>query len=430
MRTTTVDRKLASAPPPALETASKAAFDVESVRAQVPGLDQEVMGKPLIYFDNAASAQKPQSVIDAVAGAYARDYANVHRGVHTLSQRATDAYERARTIGRRFLGAGRDQEIVFVRGATDAINLVAHSFARPRLGPGDEVLVSRLEHHSNIVPWQLVCADAGARLIPAPIDDRGALDLDAFRDLLSPRTKMIALAHVSNALGTVLPAAEVIRMARQRGIPTLIDGAQAAPHQAIDVSELGCDFYTISGHKAFGPTGIGLLYGRQNLLEAMRPYQGGGEMIETVSFEGSAWAPPPHRFEAGTPHIVGAIGLGAALEWLADLGLERIAAYEHELLRYATGRLEAIDGLRIIGTADDKAAVISFVLDGVHAHDVGTILDAEGIAVRAGHHCAQPAIAHFGLAATARASLALYNTRQEIDRLVEGIGTVVEIFGR
>lgn len=405
-------------------------LDVDAVRAGVPGLAQSVNGKPLVYLDSAASAQKPQAVIDAVADAYAHGYANVHRGVHRLSQLATDAYERARSTGSRFLGARHDDEIVFVRGATEAINLVAHSFVAPRLEPGDEVLVTHMEHHSNIVPWQLVCERSGARLVPAPIDDRGALDLDAFAALLSPRTKMVSVVHISNALGTINPVAEIVRLARERGIPTMFDGAQAAPHAKIDVAALGCDFYTISGHKVFGPTGIGLLYGKREHLAAMPPYQGGGDMIEAVSFDGSTWARPPSRFEAGTPHIVGAIGLGAALEWLEAIGLERVADHEQAILDYANERLGAIESVRLVGTAPEKASVISFVLDGVHAHDIGTILDSEGIAVRAGHHCAQPAMDRLGVDATARASFALYNTRDEVDRLVAGLGTVLEIFGR
>ena len=409
--------------------AAASSFDVAAVRASVPGLAQMVNGRPLVYLDSAASAQKPQVVIDTVAAAYASDYANVHRGVHLLSQRATDAYEGARSAGARFLGAAHDDEIVFVRGATEAINLVASSFLDSRLGPGDEVLVTHMEHHSNIVPWQLLCAKTGARLVPAPIDDRGALDLDAFAGLLSPRTKMVSVVHVSNALGTINPVDEIIRMARDHGIPTMIDGAQAAPHTSIDVQALDCDFYTISGHKVFGPTGIGLLYGTRDRLAAMPPYQGGGDMIETVSFGGSTWSKPPSRFEAGTPNIVGAIGLGAALDWLADLGIDRVAAHEHDLLTYATARLSQFEPLRLVGTAPEKASVISFVIDGVHAHDIGTILDAEGIAVRAGHHCAQPAMDRLGVESTARASFALYNTRDDVDRLVDGIGSVLEIFG-
>ncbi len=407
----------------------RSALDLAAIRADFPGLNQLVHGKPLVFLDSAASAQKPRAVIDALSDAYTKNYANVHRGVHTLSQNATTAYENARAVGARFLGASSADEMVFVRGATEAINLVAQSFLAPRLTAGDEVLVTRMEHHSNIVPWQMVCEALGARVVPAPIDDHGALDLDAFEQRLGPRTKMVSVVHVSNALGTVNPVAEIVRMARERGIPTMIDGAQAAPHTAIDVQALGCDFYTISGHKVFGPTGIGLLYGRRERLADMAPYQGGGEMIQSVSFEGSSWAPPPSRFEAGTPHIVGAIGLGAALEYVSAIGLDRIAAHEHDLLHYAEERLSTLPQVRLIGTAPGKAAVVSFVVEGIHAHDIGTILDAEGVAVRAGHHCAQPAIEHFGLAATARASFALYNTRSEVDGLVDAIGGALEIFG-
>jgi cysteine desulfurase/selenocysteine lyase len=368
-------------------------------------------------------------MLEAVARAYAYDYSNVHRGVHTLSQRATAAYEGARETLARFLGAAEAAEIVFVRGTTEGLNLVAQSFARPRLAPGDEVLVSHMEHHSNIVPWQLVCEATGARLKVAPISDAGELDLDAFARLLGERTRIVALVHVSNALGTIVPVAEVVRLAHARGVPVVLDGAQAAPHLPLDVRELGCDFYTVSGHKLFGPTGIGVLYGRRELLEAMAPYQGGGEMISSVTFAKSEYKEPPHRFEAGTPNIVGAIGLGAVVDYLEAIGMERIAAYEGELLAYGRERLAAVPGLRLIGTARHKAALFSFVIEGVHAHDVGTILDQQGIAVRAGHHCAQPAMERFGIAATARASLAFYNTREEIDRLVDGLAEVREIFG-
>ncbi|HEX9736325.1 MAG TPA: cysteine desulfurase [Thermoanaerobaculia bacterium] len=410
-------------------TTTPAAFDVERLRRDFPALGQTVNGHPLVYLDSAASAQKPRAMLEAVARAYAYDYSNVHRGVHTLSQRATAAYEGARETLARFLGAAEAAEIVFVRGTTEGLNLVAQSFARPRLAPGDEVLVSHMEHHSNIVPWQLVCEATGARLKVAPISDDGELDLDAFARLLGERTRIVALVHVSNALGTIVPVAEVVRLAHARGVPVVLDGAQAAPHLPLDVRELGCDFYTVSGHKLFGPTGIGVLYGRRELLEAMAPYQGGGEMILNVSFAKSEYKEPPHRFEAGTPNIVGAIGLGAVVDYLEAIGMERIAAYEGELLAYGRERLAAVPGLRLIGTARHKAALFSFVIEGVHAHDVGTILDQQGIAVRAGHHCAQPAMERFGIAATARASLAFYNTREEIDRLVDGLAEVREIFG-
>ncbi len=403
-------------------------LDVEAVRREFPALSQTIHGHPLVYLDNAASAQKPQPVIDRVAKAYAEDYSNVHRGVHSLSQRATDAYESARETARGFLGAARVEEALFVRGTTEGINLVAQGFLRPQLAPGDEIVISTMEHHSNIVPWQMVCQQTGARLKVAPIDDRGDLDLGALEDLLGERTRMLALVHISNALGTINPVHDIVAMARKRGIPTLFDGAQAAPHCALDVAALGCDFYTLSGHKLFGPTGIGVLYGRYELLEAMEPYQGGGDMIRSVTFESTEYNVPPHKFEAGTPHIVGAIGLAAAMDYVTNLGFEAIAAHEADLLDYATQRLQAIPQVRLIGTAEHKAAVISFLVEGVHAHDVGTILDHQGIAVRAGHHCAQPIMDFFGVAATARASFAFYNTRQEADRLADGILKILEIF--
>ncbi len=405
-----------------------AALDVERVRRDFPALGQTVHGKPLVYLDSAASAQKPQAMIDAVGAAYAYDYSNVHRGVHILSQRATEAYEAARETTRRFFGAVHADEVVFVRGTTEAINLVAHSFVRPRLAPGDEVVISTMEHHSNIVPWQLVCQQTGAVLKVVPINDRGELDLAAYEEMLSERTRIVALVHISNALGTINPIRRIVEVARRRGIPTLFDGAQAAPHMCLDVAAWGCDFYTLSGHKLFGPTGIGALYGRRELLARMEPYQGGGEMISSVSFEHTEYNVPPHKFEAGTPNIVGAIGLGAVMEYLEAIGMDVIAAHEHDLLGYATERLAAMPGVRILGTAEHKAAVVSFLVDGVHAHDVGTILDQEGVAVRAGHHCAQPVMDRFGVTATARASFALYNTRQEVDRLCSAIERVLEIF--
>lgn len=409
----------------------EAALDVEKVRLDFPALAQEVNGKPLVYLDNAASAHKPQAVLDALMEGYGGPYSNVHRGVHTLSQRATDRYEAARRTAQTFLGAAREDEIVFVRGATEGINLVAWSFVRPRLGPGDNVIVSQMEHHSNIVPWQMICQEAGAELKVVPINDRGELEMDRYAELLDERTRMVALGHVSNALGTINPVAEIVRLAKEKNIPVLFDGAQAAPHARIDVQSLGCAFYVISSHKLFGPTGIGALYGRFELLESMVPYQGGGEMITSVSFtEGTTFNVPPHRFEAGTPHIVGAQGMAAAMEYVMELGQDAIAAHEHDLLEYATAKLDAIDGVRIVGQAAEKASVVSFTVDGIHPHDLGTILDHEGVAVRAGHHCAQPVMERFGLPATARASFAFYNTRSEIDALVDALGVAIEMFGR
>ena len=412
--------------PPA--SPADARLDVGAVRADFPALHQQIHGRPLVYLDNAATTQKPRAVIEAIRTYYERDNSNVHRGVHELSARATEAYEGARRTIQRFLGAERPEEIIFTRGTTEAINLVARSFVAPRLGAGDEVLITAMEHHSNIVPWQIVCEEKGARLRVVPITDAGELILEAYERLVGPRTKMIAVAHVSNALGTINPVGRMVRAARERGVPVLIDGAQAAPHMALDVRELGCDFYAFSGHKVFGPTGIGVLYGRRALLEAMPPYQGGGDMIRTVSFERTTWNDLPHKFEAGTPHIAGAIGLAEAVEYVSRVGLAAIAAHEHDLLEYATARLHEIPGVRVIGTAPEKASVISFTIDGIHPHDIGTILDAGGIAIRAGHHCAQPLMARLGLAATARASLALYNTREDIDALAAGIRRAIEVF--
>ena len=404
-------------------------FDVERIRRDFPILQREVNGYPLAYLDNAASAQHPQVVIDAEAHYYAEIHANVHRGVHTLSQRATEAYESTRESVRRFINAASTREIIFVRGTTEAINLVAQSYARPRLGPGDEILITWLEHHSNIVPWQLLCEQTGARLKVAPINHSGEVELPAIEALLSPRTRLLAIAHVSNALGTILPVREIIERAHARGVPVLLDAAQAVPHLRVDVRELDCDFYAFSGHKLYAPTGIGVLYGREALLEEMPPWQGGGDMILKVSFEGTTFNALPHKFEAGTPNIAGTVGLGAAIDYLEALGMERIAAYEHELLDYATQRLTCVRGLRLIGTAREKAAVLSFVLDGIHPHDIGTILDSVGIAIRTGHHCAMPVMEFFQVPATARASLAFYNTRAEVDRLVAALEQTREVFG-
>ena len=402
------------------------ALDVARVRADFPALHQQVNGRPLVYLDNAATTQKPQAVLDALLGFYSRDCANVHRGVHALSQRATDAYEGARETVARFLNA-RPREIVFTRGTTEAINLVAYSYGS-RLSPGDEILITELEHHSNIVPWQMLAERTGARLRVAPIDDRGEIILEEFQRLLGPRTRIVAVAHVSNALGTVNPVEEICRLAHTYGARVLVDGAQAVPHLAVDVRALDCDFYAFSGHKIYGPTGIGVLFGRWELLEAMPPYQGGGDMIRSVTFEKTLYNDPPYRFEAGTPHIAGAIGLAAAIEYVTRLGLEEIRRHEQQLLEAATRALEEIPGVRIVGTAAHKAAVVSFVLDGVHPHDVATVLDHEGVAVRAGHHCAQPLMERFGLPATTRASFALYNTLEEVDALAQAVRRARELF--
>jgi cysteine desulfurase / selenocysteine lyase len=402
---------------------------VERIRKDFPILHQEVHGRPLVYLDSAATSQKPQVVLDALADYYARDNANVHRGVHQLSERATEAYEGARARIQRFLNAAHPREIVFVRGTTEGINLVAQTYGRRMVGPGDEVIITALEHHSNIVPWQMLCEETGATLRVVPIDDAGEVDVDAYEQLLGERTRLVAVAHVSNALGTIVPVKRMIEAAHRRGIAVLVDGAQAAPHLRVDVRDLDCDFYTFSGHKTYGPTGIGVLYGKTTLLEAMPPYQGGGDMIKSVSFEKTVYNDLPYKFEAGTPNIAGAIGLGVALEYLDGLGLDRIAAHEHALLVHGTERLTALAGLRLVGTAREKASVLSFLVDGAHAHDVGSILDREGIAVRTGHHCAMPVMTRFGIAATARASLAVYNTREDIDALVEGLAKVREILG-
>lgn len=404
-------------------------LDVKRLREDFPILHQTLQhGRPLVYLDNAATTQKPRAVINALVRYYERDNANIHRGVHELSQRSTAAFEDARTKVQGFLGAAHPSEIVFTRGTTEAINLVAQSFGRANVDSGDEVLISAMEHHSNIVPWQMLCEEKGARLRVVPIDDRGDLVLDELSRLLGPRTKLLAIAHVSNALGTVNPVREIIELAHERGVAVLVDGAQAVAHTRVDVRDLGCDFYCFSGHKLYGPTGIGALYGRSELLEAMAPWQGGGDMIASVTFEKTTYNVLPHKFEAGTPHIAGAIGLGVAIEYVQSVGLDAIAAYESELLAYATRALAGVPRVRLIGTARQKASVLSFVMQGVHPHDVGTILDQEGIAIRTGHHCAQPVMDRFDVPATARASLAFYNTRDEIDALVAGLGRVAEVF--
>ncbi|MCO6438873.1 MAG: cysteine desulfurase [Phycisphaerae bacterium] len=404
-------------------------LSVERLREDFPILRQQVHGRPLVYLDNAATTQKPQAVIDALIRYYTEDNANIHRGVHALSVRATRLYESARRTISAFLGACEPEEIVFVRGATEGVNLVAQSWARPRLARGDEILITGMEHHSNIVPWQIICRQTGAVLRVAPIDDHGALVVDEYERMLSPRTKVVALAHVSNALGTINPVQSLIRSAHSFGAVVLVDGAQAVPHQAVDVAGLDCDFYVFSSHKVYGPTGVGALYGRRSLLEQMEPYQGGGEMIRSVTFEETTYNDIPYRFEAGTPNISGAIGLGAAIEYLKAVGMDWIAAHETDLLAYATESLKRIEPLRIIGTAPDKAAVISFVLPRIHAHDVGTVLDRAGVAVRTGHHCAQPIMDRFGVPATTRASFALYNTRADVDALVAGLEEVLKVFG-
>src|SRR5579872_1278581 len=408
--------------------AKPAGFDIFKVRADFPILDVKVHGKPLIYLDNAATSQKPQAVLDAITHYYASENANIHRGVHALSELATESHDRARVKVQRFLGAGDPSEIVFVRGTTEGINLVAQTYGRAHVGAGDEIIISALEHHSNIVPWQILCQQQGARLRVIPVNDDGELLLDEFEKLLNPKTKLVAIAHVSNALGTIVPLRKVIEMAHQHNVPVVVDGAQAAPHLQIYVQVLDCDFYTFSSHKVYGPMGIGVLYGKQALLEAMPPYQGGGDMISSVTFEKTLYNKLPYKFEAGTPDVGGAIALGAAIDYVTGIGLDRIAAHEHELLVYATQAVSSIPGLRLIGTAKSKAAVLSFVLDNAHAHDVGTILDQQGIAIRTGHHCAQPLMQRFGIAATARASFAMYNTREEVDALVAGIHKVQEVF--
>ena len=404
------------------------ALDVAAIRHDFPILRQRIHGKPLVYLDNAATTHKPQAVIDRLVRYYVEENANVHRGVHWLSERSTDAYEEARASVQRFLNAAESREIVFVRGTTEAINLVAQTYGRSHVGGGDEIVISTMEHHSNIVPWQRLCEEKGARLRIIPISDAGELQVDAYEKLLNDRTRIVSVVHVSNALGTINPVGEIIRLAHGRGIPVLVDGAQAVAHMTVDVQALGCDFYALSGHKMLGPTGIGVLYATSSLLEAMPPYQSGGDMIRSVSFEQTLYNTPPYKFEAGTPDISGAIALGAAIGYLTEVGLDRIAAHEHALLEYGTNALSRIPGVRLMGTAKEKADILSFVVDGVHPHDVGTILDCEGVAIRTGHHCCQPLMHRLGVPATARASLALYNTREEIDALAAALDKVREVF--
>ena len=405
------------------------ALDVEKVRADFPILQRTVHGKPLVYLDSAASAQRPLAVIDAVDGFYRNHNANIHRGVHLLSQEATEDHEQARIKVAGFINAPSEQECVFTRGTTESINLVAYSFLRPRLKTGDEILISWMEHHSNIVPWQLLCEETGAVLKVVPMNQQGELEMDAFAEMLNERVKLLAVVQVSNALGTINPVAEICALAKQHGIPVLVDGAQATPHQAVDVQALDCDFYCFSGHKMYGPTGIGVLWGRYQHLQAMRPYQGGGEMIRHVTFEKSEFNDAPGKFEAGTPNIAGAIGLGAAVDYLQGLGMENVATWEAELLAYGTEKLSQIDGFRMIGTAAHKAGVMSFVLGDIHANDVGTLVDLHGVAIRTGHHCAMPVVQFFGLPATARASLGIYNTFEEIDILADALEKTIGMFG-
>ena len=408
--------------------AGRAAFDIQSIRRQFPILAQTMRGKPLVYLDNAATTQKPQAVIDTLSQYYAAENANIHRGVYALSQDATRAYEGARSKLATFLNAAEPAEIIFTRNATEGINLVAQTFGRSEVGAGDEVVISEMEHHSNIVPWQLLCEEKGAHLRVAPINDDGELVLDELAALLGPRTKLVSIVHMSNSLGTVNPVREVVELAHGFDIPILIDGSQAAYHMPVDVRALDCDFYVVTGHKLYGPTGIGALYGRRRLLDAMPPYQGGGDMISSVTFERTTYNEVPHKFEAGTPHIAGAIGLGAAVDFLDDVGFDAIVSHERRLLDYATVALSGLPGLRFIGTAREKASILSFVLDGVHPHDVGTVVDTEGVAIRTGHHCTQPVMDRFGVPATARASLAMYNTTGDIDRLVTALSKVREVF--
>jgi len=423
----TTAAKLPSTATSRLEVVDKG-FDVEKIRRDFPILSRDVRGKKLVYLDNAATSQKPRVVIDAISRYYEEGNANIHRGVHFLSEHATGEHERARKLVQKFVNAPDVSEIIFVRGTTEAVNLVAQTYGRANVGAGDEVLITAMEHHSNIVPWQLLCEEKGAKVRVAPINDRGELILPEFEKLLGPRTKMVAVAHVSNAIGTVNPVAKLVEMAHRRNIPVLVDGAQAVPHMKVDVRSLGCDFYAFSGHKMFGPLGIGVLYGKADLLEAMPPYQGGGDMISSVTFEKTLYNKVPYKFEAGTPDIAEAIALGVAIEYLNTIGMKNIERYEHDLVAYATQTLSSIPSVRLIGNARERAGVVSFVIEGIHPHDIGTILDQEGIAVRTGHHCAQPIMQRFGIPATARASFAFYNTKEEVDALAQGILKVKEVF--
>ena len=407
---------------------TKPVFDVEAVRKDFPILNREVQGKPLVYLDNAATSQKPQSVIDKLVSYYSEINANVHRGVHTLSQEATDEYEGARSKVRKLINAKEDAEIIFTRGTTEGINLVAQTLGVQRVGEGDEVIISNMEHHSNVVPWQVLCDQIGAHLRVVPINDDGELLMDEYEKLLSPRTKLVSIVHLSNALGTINPVKDIVAIAHQHDVPVLLDGAQSAPHLPVDVQDLDCDFYAFSGHKLYGPTGIGILYGKRELLESMSVYQTGGEQIKSVTFEKTIYNDLPYKFEAGTPNIAGAIGLGAAVDYINTIGLDRAEAYESELLQYGTEQLQTIEGLKLIGTAQHKSGVLSFLLEGIHPHDIGTVLDTQGIAIRTGHHCTQPLMQRFQIPATARASLAFYNTKAEIDALVEGIHKTFEVF--
>jgi cysteine desulfurase/selenocysteine lyase len=404
-------------------------FPVEQIRADFPILGETIRNKPLVYLDNAASCQKPQAVIDSIVYTYSHEYANIHRGVHTLSVRATDKFEGAREKVRAFINAASTKEIIFVRGATEAVNLVAQSYGKSQLQAGDEIVISAMEHHANIVPWQMLCQQIGAVLKVAPMNQQGELLFDEFEQLLNAKTKLVAITQMSNALGTINPVEKIIAAAHAKGIPVLLDGAQAIPHMAVDVQALDCDFYVFSGHKLYGPSGTGVLYGKQALLEAMPPYQGGGDMIRQVTFEKTEYAGLPHKFEAGTPAIAEIIGLGAAIDYITAIGMDKIAAYEAELLDYATQQAEQIKGLNIIGQAAHKGGILSFTLDRIHPHDIGTMLDSLGIALRAGHHCAMPVMDFYGVPATARASFAMYNTRQEIDVLMQGIKSLIEVFG-